>query len=261
MPDRQRRSMNRKGRMSQTDAGRRSPTVEISERAVPGTETRSRCKYRRSRWWISKAVLGPIAVAASLVSCAEDKTCTSQAYDSKNTTLDSLAWMVGPDDSTVARGSAADSGEDRVRNWLGNGWDGWDPMVLPNLHAYVSNLTGTLVVGGRLGRPDTVVFYDLDSVGVRAEDDRTATVRMRFRSVLRRAETPYSVGSEVGRSTYWTLRGRAECTFPLDSALAIGSSSSCRIAAAESDGLAYGMTFQVVKNGPSEYSCDGLTTP
>ena len=200
------------------------------------------------------ALLGTMMV---LMSCADDEMCTSGAYASVDARLDSALWIYRTGDSSV-RGRVAGGDESRIRHWMEGGWYTWASR--PTVRPYITDLAGQIVVGGRLGHRDTVVYYDVDSVGILPEDRRKAGIRLQLRSTLESpggyyytAGGPYGVGDST--STYWNLRGEAECTLPFDAAVEQGASFSCTLRATSSDGLAFHMTLGVVSHGPSEYNC------
>lgn len=202
--------------------------------------------------------LALLGTMMGLVSCADDEMCTSGAYSSVDARLDSAVWTYRVRDSSV-RGRIGGGDESRIRHWLEGGWYTWASR--PTVRPYVAELAGQIVVGGRLGHRDTVIYYDIDSVGILPEDRRKAGIRLQLRSTLENSGGYYYSGVYNGgdsTSTYWNLRGQAECSLPIDASMEQGSSLSCILKATSADGLSFHMTLGVVYHGPSEYECSGV---
>jgi hypothetical protein len=206
--------------------------------------------------------LALVATVMGLMSCSEeeDKMCSSSPYAAMDARLDSAVWTYRVGDSAL-RGRIAGADESRIRSGIEGGWNTWTPRQ--TIRPYVSELSGQVVVGGRLGHRDTLVYYAVDSVGVLAEDRRKAGIRLQFRSTLSTTEGTYYglhaiQGGGDSLSTYWNLRGQVECTMPLDAGLEQEKSVSCSLRATSPDGLAFHMTLGVVHHGPSEYKCSGM---
>lgn len=206
--------------------------------------------------------LRPLFLGAALMgltSCADDNMCTSGAYANVDARLDSAVWTYRVRDSSV-RGRIAGGDESRIRHWMDGGWYTWPSR--PTVRPYVTELAGQIVVGGRLGHRDTAIYYDIDSMGILPEDRRKADFRMQFRSTLENPGGGFYSGIPDGggdsTSTYWNLRGQAECSLPIDASLEQESSFSCTFRATSPDGLSFHMTLGVVKHGPREYECSGM---
>lgn len=202
-----------------------------------------------------------VAALLGLTSCANDNMCSIDAHAAVDARLDSAVWTYRAGDSSL-RGRIVGSDESRIRHWIDGGWYTWASRQ--TARPYISDLSGQVVVGGRLGHPDTLVYYAVDSVAILAEDRRKAGIRLQFRSTLATPGGYYSYGPYATQggadslSTYWNLRGQAECTAPLDAALGQESSFSCSLRATSPEGLAFHLTMDVVNHGPSEYECSGM---
>ena len=210
-----------------------------------------------------------VAALSGLVSCADDDMCTVDAHASVDARLDSAVWTYRAGDSSL-RGRIAGRDESRIRHWIDGGWYTWASRQ--TARPYVSDLSGQVVVGGRLGHPDTLVYYAVDSMAILSEERRMAGIRLQFRSTIATLGGYHSYGPYATQgggdtlSTYWNLRGQAECTVPLDAALGQESSFSCTLRTTSPEGMAFHLTMDVVNHGPSEYNCtnhiaEGLSAP
>lgn len=219
---------------------------------------RHRFCFARHLNWNRLGILIALAGIVSLVSCSDDSDCSSPYYAEVTARLDSARYLVQTKDSLL-RGAVAGSEEKRVRHSLGESmgsWNLWESK--PRVRSYVTDLVGTLVVGGRLGLIDTLVFYEVDSVGVLPGDGRSAAVRLEFRSVLGDAPPYYDsyATSRIGDSAtiHWNLHGKVECSLPLETPLDDQTAFSCKLDATGERNTAVHLEIKVVKYR-YEYEC------
>lgn len=202
--------------------------------------------------------LASLTLAVSLSSCSDDSTCTSPYYATVASTLDSVRYVVRTPGGTV-HGRVVGEEETRVRNFLGG--PSWGPSTWgskPRVRSHLASLVGTLVVGGRLGHADTSVYYEVDSVSVLPGDGRSAAIRMEFRSVVGSVIPYYAshAASDLAdtSATYWNLRGRVECSLPIEADLAKQDGFTCVLDAAGEEATSLRMGLQVSKTR-DEYPC------
>jgi len=192
------------------------------------------------------AGLAVLAFAMSLVSCSDDSMCFYGDYAGVRSSLDSSRWFLRAHD-TVVHGTQVGDSERRIQNQVEGGWYTWPSR--PKVRIYVNELRGELLVGGRLGLPDTTIGYEVDSLGVLPGDGRSAAVRMEFRSKIGRRYAAMD-----SNTTYWNQRGTVHCTLPIDADLAAESEFSCALDLTGEHETAFHLAFHVVKDH-QEYRC------
>lgn len=170
-----------------------------------------------------------LALASSLVfvSCADDddENCGEGDNVVVNIRLDSIGWIYRTKD-TLFQGRVTKNEDSRVSAQT-YGWYGtWNSI--PSVKSYLLSRQNSYVyIRGRLGLPDTTVYFLLDSISVDPNDSKKGGIRMEFRSNMGYSYYGYNFPDS---STYWNTRGSISCSHPLEAGVSDITSFSCDVA-------------------------------